>query len=340
MVIRRKSRPDSQELPFDLRALQVFEAVCRTGSMTAAAQSLRLTQPAVSHTIGELEGQLGVSLIDRKMRPLSVTPAGAALRRRAETILEEAYQTVPAVLRSARTKLPHVRLGIVHSLAAALGPSLAQDLSEVAAHTSVLSDLAGGLSEGLLRRQIDIIVSSDDLQDVDGLERHTILVEPFLLIVPRGFDGFCGDGPVSLREPALRRALPMLRYSRRSQTGMMVERHVRRLGLDFPRSLEFDMSSVLVAAVSEGKGWALTTPMCLHEARINPGAVVPIPLGPAVFERRITLAAHHTELGDLPRSMAARARVIVSERLAPRIRALVPWLDSPLLDVESSARDG
>jgi DNA-binding transcriptional LysR family regulator len=331
MVVRRKARPDAQDLPFDLRALQVFEAVCTTGSMTAAARRFGMTQPAVSHTIGELERSLGVGLIDRRLRPLGLTPAGAALRRRAERILEEAFQTVPAVLKSARTKLPHVRLGIVHSLAASLGPSFVQDLSTVAAQTVVLSDLASGLGEGLLRRQIDIIVSCDDLRDVDGLERHPILAEPFILIAPKGHEAAGRDGHAALaRDLPMLRELPMLRYSARSQTGLMIERHMRRLGLDLPRQLEFDLSSVLVAACSQGQGWALTTPFCLHEARVNPDAIVALPLAPPGFSRRITLVAHRGELGDLPRAMAERARSVVQERLIPELRVLVPWLDAAM----------
>lgn len=325
MAVRKKKWSTSQVLPFDLRALQVFEAVCNTGSMTAAGRRFNMTQPAVSHTIGELERSLGVRLVDRQLRPLGVTPAGAALRRRAERILEEAFQTVPAVLKSARTKLPHVRLGIVHSLAASLGPSLARALGEVAAHTSVLSDLAGSLSEGLLRRQIDILVSSDDLQDVDGLERHQILIEPFLIIVPRGHEAVGREGPA-----ALMRTLPMLRYSARSQTGLTIERHLRRLGLDVPRYLEFDLSSALVAAASEGNGWALTTPTCLHESRVRPDAIASLSLPAPGFSRRITLVAHRGELGELPRVLADRARAIIRERLLPEIRALVPWLGNAI----------
>jgi DNA-binding transcriptional LysR family regulator len=320
---RKKSSP--RNLPFDLRALQIYEAVCNTGSMTEAARHFRMTQPAVSHAIGTLERALGVKLIDRKLRPLGVTPAGAALRRRAERILEEALQTVPAVLKSARTKLPHVRLGIVHSLAASLGPALVKSLSDAAAHTALLSDLAAGLSEVLLRRHVDIIVSSEDLQDLDGIERHSILVEPFLVIVPRGHERLGRVGPA-----ALAREMPFLRYSGRSQTGLLIERHLRRLGLDIPRYMEFDLSSALVAAVAEGHGWALTTPICLHEARVRPELVVPLPLAAPGLTRRITLIAHRGELGDLPRALAERARRVAETRLLPDIRALVPWLGNAI----------
>jgi DNA-binding transcriptional LysR family regulator len=320
---RKKSGP--RDLPFDLKTLQVYEAVCNTGSMTEAARRFRMTQPAVSHTIGTLESSLGVRLVDRKLRPLGVTPAGAALRRRAERILEEAFQTIPAVLRSARTKLPHVRIGLVHSLAASLGPPLLRSLSEAVAHTTILSDLAPGLSEALLRRQIDIVVSADDLQDVDGIERHPLLVEPFIVVVPRGHEALTRSGLA-----ALARDLPFLRYSGRSQTGLMIERHIRRLGLDVARYMEFDLSSVLLGAVGEGHGWALTTPICLHEARVGSDHLVPVRLPAPGLTRRITLVAHRGEVGDLPRILAERARRVMETRLLPEIRSLIPWLGNAI----------
>lgn len=322
---QKRKKNDARDLPFDLRTLQIYEAVCGTGSMTEAARRFRMTQPAVSHAIGMLERNLGVKLVDRKLRPLGVTPAGAALRRRAERILEEAFQTVPAVVTSARTKLPHVRLGLVHSLAASLGPPLARTLSEVAAHTTVLSDLSSGLTEGLLRRHVDIVVTSDDLQDIDGIERHVVLVEPFVMVVPRGRESLARSGLATLA-----REMPFLRYSGRSQTGLMVERHMRRLGIDVPRFMEFDLSSALLAAVAEGHGWTVTTPICLHESRVRPDAVAPLPLGSPSFSRRITLLAHRVELGDLPRALAERARRIVETRLLPEIRTLIPWLGNEI----------
>lgn len=316
---RKKSGP--RDLPFDLKTLQLYEAVCNTGSMTEAARRFRMTQPAVSHAIGVLEASLGVRLIDRTLRPLGVTPAGAALRRRAERILEEAFQTVPAVLKSARTKLPHVRVGLVHSIAPSLGPPLAKALSEAAAHTTMLSDLAAGLAEALLRRDLDIVVSADDLQDVDGIERHPLLVEPFIVAVPRGHEAAARAGLATLA-----RELPFLRYSARSQTGLMIERHIRRLGLDVPRYMEFDLSSALLGAVADGNGWALTTPICLHEARIGVQRVVPVRLPAPGLTRRLTLIAHRGEVGDLPRLLAERARRILEARLLPEISGLIPWL--------------
>lgn len=67
------------EHPLDLGWLRVLEAVGRLGSLTAAAEALGLSQPAVSYTIRSLEDRLGTRLIVRGHRGSTLTPAGRAL---------------------------------------------------------------------------------------------------------------------------------------------------------------------------------------------------------------------------------------------------------------------
>ncbi|SMO94533.1 LysR family transcriptional regulator [Paracoccus laeviglucosivorans] len=64
-----------------LNALRAFEAVARTGSFRAAADSLFVTQPAISHQIKHLEQWLGAPLFDRGGRVPKLTPRGMALAR-------------------------------------------------------------------------------------------------------------------------------------------------------------------------------------------------------------------------------------------------------------------
>jgi DNA-binding transcriptional LysR family regulator len=77
----------AETLPFDLRALDIFIAVCETGSMAAAARTLGLTQPAVSQAIADLESRTGTMLFDRSVRPIGLTPAGGVMRQRAAALL-------------------------------------------------------------------------------------------------------------------------------------------------------------------------------------------------------------------------------------------------------------
>lgn len=72
----------------NIAALLALDAVARTGSFTAAAQDLALTQGAVSRQVAQLEAQLGVVLIARSARGATLTEAGAAYAQRARAALE------------------------------------------------------------------------------------------------------------------------------------------------------------------------------------------------------------------------------------------------------------
>ena len=62
-----------------LRALQAFSAVARTGSVVRAAEELAVTPSAISHLVRQLERRLGVVLLTRKGRGLTLTLDGERL---------------------------------------------------------------------------------------------------------------------------------------------------------------------------------------------------------------------------------------------------------------------
>ena len=75
-----------------LEGLNVFVAVADTGSISAAARSLRLSKSVVSERLSELERALGTSLVQRSSRRLSLTEDGRAFRERAKRIASEAAE--------------------------------------------------------------------------------------------------------------------------------------------------------------------------------------------------------------------------------------------------------
>jgi DNA-binding transcriptional LysR family regulator len=76
----------------ELRQLEYFVAVARHGHFGRAAESVYVTQPALSQQVRRLEAELGVALLLRTSRGVELTPAGADLLMRAERILGEAAQ--------------------------------------------------------------------------------------------------------------------------------------------------------------------------------------------------------------------------------------------------------
>ena len=71
----------------DLNLLAIFEAVARTASFSAAARELRLPKSSVSRGVARLEAELGVQLLMRTTRQVSVTSAGTALYDRTAPLL-------------------------------------------------------------------------------------------------------------------------------------------------------------------------------------------------------------------------------------------------------------
>ncbi len=84
----------------ELRVLHYFLAVAKEQNISAAAQSLHLTQPTLSRQLKELEEELGKQLIIRGNRKISLTEEGILLRKRAEEILELVNRTEKEVMQS------------------------------------------------------------------------------------------------------------------------------------------------------------------------------------------------------------------------------------------------
>jgi DNA-binding transcriptional LysR family regulator len=74
--------------PVDIRDLEYFLACCQAESFTAAARKVHIVQSAMSCAIARLEKDLGVSLFDRTVSPLTLTEHGVALQGHAQRILD------------------------------------------------------------------------------------------------------------------------------------------------------------------------------------------------------------------------------------------------------------
>jgi DNA-binding transcriptional LysR family regulator len=309
----------------DLVALKVFLKVGTTGNMTAAAQALGMTQSGVSQVIQQLESELGVILLDRTRRPLRLTAAGSILARRAERLVEEADH-LPAAVREA-SLVPEIRVGLVDSVAGTVGPHLIRPFMERVSTITIWAGLTPPLSQALLNRQVDVIVASEAMDDVDSVRRDFLLRESFVLAIPKS--ARLGRGELTLDTLADR--LPLIRYSARSAIGIQIDRHLRRLGIAAPRRVELDSSDTLFAMVAAGVGWAITTPLCILHGRPDPASVRIEPLPGPGFTRNLTMIAREGEYQQLIDRLATTARTALRESCVPAMRNLIPWLGDEIV---------
>src|SRR5262245_57485565 len=105
-----------------LRDLHVFFAVVQLGSMTKAAGQLRVSPPAVSQIIADLEHALGVSLFDRSPQGVEPTTYGRALLKGAAAAFDDLKQTIKEIEFLADPTVGEAKIGCPETVAAILPP--------------------------------------------------------------------------------------------------------------------------------------------------------------------------------------------------------------------------
>ncbi|MBZ5790641.1 LysR family transcriptional regulator [Burkholderia contaminans] len=141
-----------------LRQLEALQAVAEMGSLQEAARRLFVTQPAISRSIRELEGELGISLLVRSARGATLTPYAVGVLKRARAIRREVQRIVEDV--------EAIRGALNGQLTLAMTPpassrALAETLAEFTRHhpdakLHVLEWRAEQIIEGLRDGTVDV----------------------------------------------------------------------------------------------------------------------------------------------------------------------------------------
>ena len=157
----------NQPLPIpllDLSCLRTLVAVAQTGSITAAADLVHLSQSAASLQIRRLEEQLSCKLVIRLARGVELTLAGEALLSHAKRLLDLNRETVN-VVRETGTDIP-ILLGAPHDVIQPYVPEAirafqAQNHRKV----KVVSASTRALRDALDRGELDMIITTDTRED-------------------------------------------------------------------------------------------------------------------------------------------------------------------------------
>lgn len=303
----------------DMQALRIFLATARMGNMSAAATHLGISQPAVSQAIRTLEENFGVPLLNRQRRPLSLTAAGLALSNRGKALLEETLNIRGAVLEASQGVKPDISLGLVDSYAGTCGTSLIRQLLTRVGQLSVRTGLTPHHAEALMRREFDLIIATDALDDVDGIIRQRILTEQFFIIAPHDFKAQIRTIDDLQRVSS---ELPIIRFNAASHCGAQVDRCLRRLNLTIPRRLEVDTADTLTSMVEGGLGWAITTPLCLLQAGRGERKLRKVILPDLPAHRSMYVLARENEFPHLMRQIYDIASLNVENEILPQLKAI------------------
>lgn len=192
-----KTPPQSR---LKLAHLRLIAAIEETETVSAAARSVNMSQPAASRMIAELEVLLEAPLCERLSRGVRLTPLGQALARHARSMLLQLAQAEQefADLRAGRRGV--VSLGAVAAPAIDLAaPAMAQIRVEAPSiELNIKIDNSNVLARELLAARLDFIIARvpEDL-DPRLFDSLTLGVEEAWLVVRRGHP-LLGRGPVPI----------------------------------------------------------------------------------------------------------------------------------------------
>jgi DNA-binding transcriptional LysR family regulator len=286
-------------LGVDLRHLVALEIVARERSFARAAAQLGYTQSAVSQQIAALERAAGARLLERPRGRGIVEPteAGALLLRHAERIVAS-LRAAEADLRAlASGTVGSLRIGTFQSVGITVLPPLLSRYRAAWPGVEVTLIESGSPSElvgGVERGELDLTFWSLPLPD-GPFEILELMLDPHVLLVPRGSPLASRDRRVSLRELV---ELPLIGF--RHPLAYDAEAHLRARGITPRFIFRSDESATIQGLVASGFAAAIVPRLTVN---LDDQRVQALDVGSLIPPRTIVLVRH----GDRYSSPATQA---------------------------------
>ncbi|MGD9945698.1 MAG: LysR substrate-binding domain-containing protein [Burkholderiaceae bacterium] len=171
-----------------LRHLEILLVLCEARSITAAAEELHMTQPAVSHWLADIEELVGMPLFVRG-RQLRATPAGEVLRRHAERMLGDVHRTGEELVAVGKGLAGRLRVGSIVSAVPALLPMAIGRLQDEfpSLHIHVVETTFERLLERLRKKELDLIIGPLDLRaQRSGFQSELLIADTVAIVTSPG----------------------------------------------------------------------------------------------------------------------------------------------------------
>jgi DNA-binding transcriptional LysR family regulator len=167
---------------FDLADLRAFVAVAELNSFRAAAESIHLSQPALSRRVEKLEGALGIRLFDRTTRSVNLTAVGRDFSKKARALLDELEDSLLSMREVATSQVGEVVIACIPSAVYYFLPQVLKvyHAQYPKIRVRIIDDAANAALESVTRGEADFGINIIGTQEPE-LEFQAILSESFVV---------------------------------------------------------------------------------------------------------------------------------------------------------------
>ncbi|MEM7014783.1 MAG: LysR family transcriptional regulator [Verrucomicrobiota bacterium] len=260
----------------DTRQLRSFAMLAETGSFTAAAEKLFLTQSAVSHSIKSLESQLEAVLFERAGKRISLTPAGEQLLGHAHSILSRMEQAAHDVAAISRQGYGRIRIGAAQTACQYILPAVMREFRECFPNceVSISPGDTAELLEMLENGQIDLAFSIR-MRKGDHFEFRPLFDDELAY----AYSPMHPWAKVKELNASHFRRVQFIVYAKQSFTARLVETYFQKIGWPMPAYLELGAMEAIKEFAKIGMGVGIIAPW-VAKKEIEGGSLVIRPLAP------------------------------------------------------------
>ncbi|WP_040207437.1 selenium metabolism-associated LysR family transcriptional regulator [Neobacillus jeddahensis] len=251
----------------NLKKIQAFILIIEKQSFSEAAESLGLTQPAVSSHIKSLEKELGVKLVERASSTIQLTPAGSYVYSMGRQLLEKWNELTDGVRSFQGSLNGNLRIGASTIPGTYLLPKLIGPFYEHFPKVNIINEIADSeqILARILNKQIDIGITGAK-SNLDKMISELVATDSLVLISPNFHPlvASTNEGnPVDLTKYNF-----ILREAG-SGTRKSMEEGLKGFGIqidDLRIVAQFGSTEAIIAAVEEGLGLSFVSKLAATPA--------------------------------------------------------------------------
>jgi len=266
-----------------LRHIKGFLAVAHCGNFTRASIALGVSQPALTVQIQQLEESLGVTLLDRNKRTVTLTQAGEEMLAPLERLLADAEALLSAGRDHAELRRGTVTLAAVPSLAATLVASSLAQFCRAYPGVSVRLRDSRSIIDLVRSGEVDLGIGGDTQRD-PAVAVEELFAEPICVFVPTGHP-LASRTHVALADVA---QYPVIMPQRQGSLRTILQRALDQRRIHLRHFHETNHLTTTMGLVTAGLGVGILPRRALE--CFPAGALASVPIVDPPLERRVVIA--------------------------------------------------